>query len=155
MKTISTISRYLLGIIFAVFGLNGFLHFIPTPPPAGVGGQFMGALFVSGELYVIMGLQLIAGVLLLTNRFVPLALSLLAPVIVNILLFHIFMDRAGLPVAGVVAALWFVGFHGVRGAFAGIFAARLGHHHARGSSHVSVATSASTLELARVAAKQS
>ena len=124
MKKTSTVSRYLLGFIFSVFGLNGFLHFIPMPPPQGLGGQFMGALYMSGELYVIMALQLIAGLLFLANRFVPLALAIIAPVVVNILLFHVFMDRSGLPVAIVVAALWAVAFVAVREAFAGIFVAR-------------------------------
>lgn len=128
MKTTSTVSRYLLGFIFSVFGLNGFLHFIPTPPPQGLGAQFMGALFMSGELYVIMALQLIAGVLFLTNRFVPLALSIIAPVVVNILLFHVFIDRSGLPVALVVTALWAVSFVAARSAFAGIFVAKITPH---------------------------
>ena len=124
MKTASTISRYLLGFVFFVFGLNGFLHFIPTPPPQGLGGQFMGALFMSGELSVIMGLQLLAGVLFLANRYVPLALTVIAPVVVNILLFHLFMDLGGLPVALVVTALWAVVFVPVRPAFAGLLVAR-------------------------------
>lgn len=124
MKIASTIARYLLGIIFFVFGLNGFLHFIPTPPPEGTGGQFIGALFMSGELYLIMGLQLVAGVLLLANRYVPLALAAIGPVIVNILLFHVFMDLGGLPVAIVAITLWIVALIGVRDAFAGIFVAR-------------------------------
>ena len=124
MKTTSRISRYLLGIIFLVFGLNGFLHFIPTPPPHGLGGQFMGALFLSGEINVIMALQLLAGALFLANRYVPLALALIAPVIVNILLFHLFMDLGGLPVALVVTALWTMVFLNVRPAFAGLFVAQ-------------------------------
>ena len=124
MKKVSTVSRTLLGFMFFVFGLNGFLHFIPTPPPQGFGGQFMGALFMSGELYVIMALQLIAGALLLTNRFVPLALALLAPIITNILLFHVFMDTSGLPVAAVTTALWISALLGVRHAFAGLLLVR-------------------------------
>src|SRR5258708_32253958 len=69
-------------------GLNGFLNFIPFPPPAGVAGQFMGALYVSHYLWVIFAFQVIAGVLLLLNRYVPLAVAMLAPMIVNILSFH-------------------------------------------------------------------
>ncbi|MEO6994421.1 MAG: hypothetical protein ABI273_12375 [Lacunisphaera sp.] len=124
MKITATIARYLLGIIFFVFGLNGFVHFIPTPPPEGPGGQFVGALFTSGELAVIMALQLVAGGLLLANRYVPLALAAIGPVIVNILLFHAFMDRSGLPVAIVAIALWIVALVGVRDAFAGLLVAR-------------------------------
>lgn len=124
MKKTSTVSRYLLGFIFFVFGLNGFLHFIPTPPPQGFGGQFIGALFMSGEIYVIMGLQLIAGALLLANRYVSLALAAIGPVVVNILLFHVFMDSSGLPVAVVTTALWVVALLGVRDAYTGILVAR-------------------------------
>ena len=74
MKIAVLIARFLLGLLFAVFGLNGFLHFIPMPPPAGLAGQYMGALFLSHYLVVVFLLQLIGGLLLLANRFVPLAL---------------------------------------------------------------------------------
>src|SRR5580704_8808153 len=121
MRTISAIARYLAGAIFLVFGLNGFLHFIPLPPPEGVAGQFMGALFVSHYLAVIFAVQVIAAVLLLVNRYVPLALSALAPVIVNILCFHALMAPSGLPLALFVALLWAVIFVDVRPAFAGLF----------------------------------
>src|SRR5580704_16390164 len=97
MKTLSTIARYLAGVIFLVFGLNGFLNFIPLPPPEGVAAQFMGALFVSHYLTLIFGFQVIAAVLLLVNRYVPLAVAILAPVIVNILVFHALMAPSGLP----------------------------------------------------------
>src|ERR1700692_1477361 len=99
MRIVSLIAQYLAGVIFLVMGLNGFLNFIPLPPPGGVAGQFMGALFVSHYLIVIMAVQVIAAILLLVNRFVPLALAVLAPVIVNILCFHIFMFPSGLPPA--------------------------------------------------------
>ena len=125
MKTISAIARYLAGAIFLVFGLNGFLHFIPLPPPTGVAGQFMGALFVSHYLTLIFGLQVIAAALLLANRYVPLALAVLAPVIVNILCFHALMAPSGLPLALFVAILWALIFVDVRSAFAGLFQARL------------------------------
>ena len=125
MKTTSAIARYLMGAIFLVFGLNGFLHFIPLPPPSGVAGQFMGALFVSHYLTLIFGLQVIAAVLLLANRYVPFALAVLAPVIVNILCFHALMAPSGLPLALVVAVLWALTFVDVRSAFAGLFQSRL------------------------------
>jgi len=125
MKTISAIARYLAGAIFLIFGLNGFLHFIPLPPPTGVAGQFMGALFVSHYLTLIFGLQVIAAVLLLANRYVPLALAVLAPVIVNILCFHALMAPSGLPLALFVAILWALIFVDVRSAFAGLFQSRL------------------------------
>ena len=125
MKTISAIARYPMGAIFLVFGLNGFLHFIPLPPPSGVAGQFMGALFVSHYMTLIFGLQVIAAVLLLASRYVPLALAVLAPVIVNILCFHALMAPSGLPLALVVAVLWVLTFVDVRSAFAGLFQSRL------------------------------
>jgi putative oxidoreductase len=121
MKVASTIARYLLGMIFLAFGLNGFLHFIPMPPPTGVAAQFFGALFVSGFYVVIFLLQIVPAVLLLANRYVPLALTILGAVIVNILCFHIFMAPAGLPLALVVAVLWFLTAWRVRSAFTGIF----------------------------------
>ncbi len=125
MKTASVIARYLAGVIFLVMGLNGFLNFIPFPPPAGVAGQFMGALYVSHYLWVIFAFQVIAGVLLLVNRYVPLAVAVLAPVIVNILTFHALMAPSGLPMAVFVAVLWAVIFIDVRPAFSGLFQSRL------------------------------
>ena len=125
MKTASAVARYLAGVIFLVFGLNGFLHFIPLPPPSGVAGQFMGALYVSHYLTLIFGLQVVGGALLLANRFVPLALAILAPVIVNILSFHALMAPSGLPMALFVVALWATVFMNARAAFAALFQPRL------------------------------
>src|SRR6202790_1170354 len=125
MKTASTIARYLAGVIFLVFGLNGFLHFIPLPPPRGVAGQFMGTLFISHCLTLIFALRVIGGVLLLVNRYVPLALAILAPVIVNILSFHALMAPSGLPLALFVPVLWAVIFVDVRPAFDGLFQSRV------------------------------
>ena len=125
MKILTHISRFLLGLIFLVFGLNGFLHFIPMPPPSGVAGQFLGAMFVSKYLLVVSALLVISGALLLINRYVPLALTILAPIIVNILLFHGLMNPDGLGLAVFVTVLWGVVFASVRLAFAGIFEARV------------------------------
>ena len=125
MKILTNISRFLLGLIFLVFGLNGFLHFIPMPPPSGVAGQFLGAMFVSKYLLVVSGLQVISGSLLLINRYVPLALTILGPIIVNVLLFHVLMNPAGIGIALLVAILWGVVFVSVRSAFTGIFQARV------------------------------
>jgi putative oxidoreductase len=124
MKIATIIARSLLGLLFLVFGLNGFLHFIPMPPPTGLAGQYMGALFVSHYLVAVFLLQVAGGVLLLINRFVPIGLVLLGPVIVNILLFHSLMAPEGLPLALVVLVLWLVTFFSVRRAFAGVFAAK-------------------------------
>jgi putative oxidoreductase len=128
MRTVSAIARYLAGIIFLVFGLNGFLNFIPLPPPGGIAGQFMSTLYATHYLWVIFTFQLVAGGLLLVNRFVPLAVAILAPVIVNILSFHVLMAPSGLPLALFVAVLWAVIFVDVRPAFAALFQARV---HAR------------------------
>ena len=125
MKTASVVSRYLAGLTFLVFGLNGFLNFIPHPPPGGIAGQFLGALYVSHYLWLIFALQIIAGVLLLANRYVPLALAVLAPVIFNILAFHAFMAPGGLPLAVFVTVLWAATFIEVRSAFYGLFQPRL------------------------------
>jgi uncharacterized membrane protein YphA (DoxX/SURF4 family) len=121
MKLAITISRILLGLLFTVFGLNGFLHFIPMQSPTGLAGQYMGALFVSHYLTVVFLLELVGGLLLLANRFVPLSLLLLGPVLVNILLFHSTMAPEGLPMALVTTVLWLVVFFGVRKAFSGVF----------------------------------
>jgi putative oxidoreductase len=121
MKITIVIARFLLGLIFLVFGLNGFLHFIPAPPPpSGAAGQFVGALVASNYLVVVFLLQFVSAVLLLINRWVPLALALLAPIIVNILLFHVLMAPSGLALAIVVTVLWIVVFLNVRSAFSGL-----------------------------------
>jgi putative oxidoreductase len=125
MKIAALIARYLLGLVFFVFGLNGFLHFIPQPPlPPGTAGQFAGALLASHYFLVVSALQLAGGVLLLVNRYVPLALVLLGPVVVNILCFHLLMDRHGLPPGIVVAILWGILFFRHRQHFSGIFVQR-------------------------------
>lgn len=103
MKIATIIARGLLGLIFVVFGSNMVLHFIPLPPMSGEAGAFMGAMFATHFLYVVAAVQ-IAGGLLLFTRYVPLALTLLGPVIVNILSFHAFMAPSGLPLASIVAA---------------------------------------------------
>jgi putative oxidoreductase len=125
MRIASVIARYLAGVIFLVMGLNGFLNFIPMPPPGGIAGQFLGVLYASHYLWVIFGFQLIAGVLLLVNRYVPLAVAMLAPVLVNILTFHALMAPSGLPLALFVVVLWALIFVDVRPAFTGLFQSRL------------------------------
>jgi putative oxidoreductase len=115
------IARILLGLLFLVFGLNGFLHFIPIPPPPGLAGQYMSSLFVSHYLVFVFSLQVVGGALLLANRFVPLALILLGPIIVNILLFHSLMAPEGLPMALFATLLWGIVFYSIRRAFASVF----------------------------------
>lgn len=99
MKIAVLIARILLGLVFTVFGVNTFLHFIPMPPPPGDAGLFMGLLFKYGWFAFTGILYIIAGVLLLLNRYVGVALTILGPIIVVILLFHITMypQGVGLP----------------------------------------------------------
>jgi uncharacterized membrane protein YphA (DoxX/SURF4 family) len=105
MKTATLIARILLGVIFLVFGLNGFLHFLPMPPMPQAAGAFFGALAATGYMVpLIFGWQVIGGTLLLVG-FVPLALLILAPVIVNIVAFHLYLAPDGLGLGLLVAAL--------------------------------------------------
>jgi uncharacterized membrane protein YphA (DoxX/SURF4 family) len=122
MNILTLIARLLLGLIFVVFGLNGFLNFLSMGPmPTGLAGQFIGALALSHYFWVVAGLQVISGVLLLVNRFVPLALVLLGPVIVNILCYHVFLNPTGIALALLVTILWFIVFYWHRQYFSGIF----------------------------------
>jgi len=125
MKIVILIARLLLGLIFVVIGLNGFLNFLSMGPmPTGLAGQFIGALFQSHYFFVVAALQVLGGALLLVNRFVPLALVLLGPVIVNILLYHLFLNPAGIGLAIAVTILWFIVFYRHRQYFSGIFVQR-------------------------------
>jgi uncharacterized membrane protein YphA (DoxX/SURF4 family) len=99
-------ARVLLGLAFLVFGLNGFLHFIPMPPMTGAPAAFMHALMATGYLFTLVKCtEIVSGALLLAGRFVPLALALLAPVLVNIVAFHAFLEPAGLAIPLVLLAL--------------------------------------------------
>jgi putative oxidoreductase len=124
VKIVTLIARVLLGLTFVVFGLNGFLNFIPQQPMPQAAIQFFIALAATHYVHVIFGIQLIAGILFLVNRFVPLALTLIAPVIVNILLFHAFMAPGGILPGVLVTVFWIILFVNHRHAFAGIFQAR-------------------------------
>jgi uncharacterized membrane protein YphA (DoxX/SURF4 family) len=100
------VARLILGTGFLVFGLNGFLQFLPMPAPSPQEGAFFGALAATGYMLpLIKGTEVLAGLLLLSGRFVPLALLLLAPVLVNIALFHAFMSPAGLVLPLILIAL--------------------------------------------------
>ena len=115
MRIVSLIARFLLGLLFIVFGLNGFLNFLNMGPmPTGLAGQFIGALVQSHYFWVVAALQVIGGVLLLVKRYVPLGLVLLGPVIVNILLYHIFLNPAGMGMAIAVTVLWLIVFYDER-----------------------------------------
>ena len=122
MKIAVLISRILLGLIFVFFGVNGYLNFLHAPMPTGQAGQYLGVMFGSFYMYFVSLVQLVGGVLLLSGQFIPLALVLLGPVLVNILLFHISFLPSGLPPGILSTVLWFIIFFGYRRAFAGIFA---------------------------------
>jgi putative oxidoreductase len=124
MKIAALISRILLGLVFVVFGLNGFLNFMKGPLPSGVAGQFLGALMQSHFVFVLSAVELAGGALLLANRYVPLALVLLGPVIVNIFFYHLLMDRSGLIIAIVVIILWGLIALRHRQSFSGLFVQR-------------------------------
>lgn len=118
MRVVTAAARYLLALIFLVFGMNHYLNFIPTGPlPAGMAGQFLGALMASHYIYVVAFCEVAPAVLLLINCFVPLALIVLGPVIVNIVLTIILMSPKMLPMAIVLVILWILAAWRVRSAF--------------------------------------
>ena len=126
MRTATLIARILLGLTFVVFGLNGFLQFLPQPKtmPEGV-AAFAGAMMQTGYLFqLVSGTQLVVGLLLLANRFVPLALAVIAPVIVNIIALHLFLDPAGIGPGVVVLVLELYLAWAYRDAFRPMLAAR-------------------------------
>jgi len=125
MKIVTIIARILLALLFLVSGLDKLFHFFPQQPlPPGAAGKFMDAL-MSTKYLVFIGLcEAIGGLLLIINRFVPLALTIIGPIIVNILLTGALMDQRGLIPGLVVTVLWFVVFWWHRAAFAGIFQAK-------------------------------
>ena len=103
---LTTAARLLLGAVFTVFGLNGFLHFIPVPHPEGNALAFMGGLAASGYFFPLLkATEIITGVLLLSGRLVPLALTVLAPIVLNIVLYHALLAPAGLALPVLVLAL--------------------------------------------------
>src|ERR1041385_5005741 len=113
-----TIVRILLGLMFLVFGLNGFLNFIPAPKdmPQDI-MTVMGALMKAGYMTVVSGAEVLVSVMLLTNRFVPLALALLAPIIVGIITFHVAMAPATIGPGIVVLVMELYLAWAYRGAF--------------------------------------
>jgi putative oxidoreductase len=120
-----TAARLLLGAIFAVFGLNGFLHFLPVPPPEGLAATFLGGLGASGYMFpLIKGSELLAGIALLSNRFVPLALTVLAPIVLNIVAFHALLAPAGMAFPLIATALGIYLAYTERAVFAPVLRAR-------------------------------
>ncbi|MGD0680907.1 MAG: hypothetical protein ABR990_02555 [Terracidiphilus sp.] len=126
MKIVTMIARYLLGLMFVVFGSNMFLNFIPMGPlPTGVAGQFTAALLAAHYFYVVGAVMVVSGVLFLVNRFVGLGLTLLGPVLFNILVFHILMNPSGIGMGAFATLLWALVGWEHRTVFARLFAARL------------------------------
>jgi putative oxidoreductase len=125
MKIFVLISRILLGLIFLTFGLIGLLSLVPKQPmPDGLMKQYVDVLSASHYTQIVSAIEVASALLFLINRFVPLALVLIGPVIVNILLFHILMAPSTILPGLVVTILWFIVFYAHRSAFSGIFAAK-------------------------------
>jgi uncharacterized membrane protein YphA (DoxX/SURF4 family) len=122
MKTATTIARILLGLIFLLTGLDGFIGFLPMPEPEGQAAAFMGILVESGWLLIIKTLEIVGGVLLLSGRWVPMGLVILGPVIVNIFIFHLLLDPSGLLVGIVLLAFLIFLIFAYRRHFAPLFA---------------------------------
>lgn len=122
---IPAVARTLLGLAFVVFGLNFFLHFLPQPPPPPEAGAFLAALVAGKILAIIKPIEIAAGLALLGNRFVPLALAVLAPIEVGILAFHGVFAPAGLPLVAVLVALTIHLAWSYRAAFAPMLRARV------------------------------
>jgi uncharacterized membrane protein YphA (DoxX/SURF4 family) len=124
-KHLPTAIRLFLGLVFTTFGLNFFLHFLPMPPSPPRAASFAGALFASGYLFPLLKTtEVLAGLLLLSNRFVTLALAVLAPIVINIVGFHLFLAPSGLvlPLALLAAELYLAWTY--RAAFAPMLKAR-------------------------------
>lgn len=126
MKLAGAASRYFLGLMFLVFGLNDFFHFIPMGKlPAGPAGDFLGLLMTTHFVYFVGIVMGVSGILLLFNRFVALGLTLLGPVLANILVFHLTMNPSGIGLGAFATLLWLLVAWQHKAAFAGILKAKL------------------------------
>ena len=125
MKHAGTAARIILGLLFLVFGLNGFFNFLPAPTPPEAAAKFLGGLASSGYFFPFLkGTEVLMGALLLSNLFVPLALIILAPVLLNIFLYHFFLAPEGLLLPVVLVALALFLGHAYRGTFKAILKPR-------------------------------
>jgi hypothetical protein len=125
MKIVSMISRYLLGLLFLVAGLNHYLNFLPMGPlPPGPAGQFTSVMLSTHYMWVVAFFEVVPAILLLVNRYVPLGLTLLGPVIFNILVTIVLMTPIGLPVGAVITVLWLLLAWRHRAAFTSLFVAQ-------------------------------
>ena len=122
MNIATVVARILLGLVFVAAGLSGFfLINNPSPPPPGLAGEFQQVFFQSRWVLFVDAIEVVAGALLLANRFVTLALTLLGGVIFNIIAFHITLAPSGLPAAAIVAILWAIIASRYRSSFAPLF----------------------------------
>ena len=119
------VARLLLGLAFSVFGLNFFLHFLPQPALPPDSGAYLGALTAGKILSIIKPIEIAAGIALLANRFVPLALTLLAPIEVGIIGYHAVFDPSGIPLIAILIALTIYLAWSYRSAFAPLLRARV------------------------------
>jgi putative oxidoreductase len=125
MNVVQVIARYLLGLMFTIFGLNGFLNFIHQPPPTNpLAGQFFIVVFASHFAAFFFSLQLVGGLLLLSGFFVPLGLMILAAEIYNILAFHITMAPSGIGAGLLAAILWVLVFSQYKRSFHDVLVAK-------------------------------
>jgi putative oxidoreductase len=124
VKIAVLIPRILLGLMFCLFGSNWFFSFLPAQMPPGVAGQFLSSVMTSHYVYLVAATQLVAGILLIINRYVVLALALLAPVITNIVTYHLTMQPAMAQVAILATLLWIFLFWWYRAHFACLWAGR-------------------------------
>jgi putative oxidoreductase len=122
---IANIARILLGLIFLVIGLNGFFFFIPTPPVTGDAATFYHTMLATRYSVLVFGVQVIGAIMLLTNRYLPIALVTLAAVLANALDFHITMQPSGLPLPLCATVLWFIVVWPLRSQFALLFTQRV------------------------------
>ena len=106
MKIATFVARILLGLIFFLFGLNAFVRFLPIPAYHGTAETFLHLLIVTRYIFIVKAIEVVGGALLLARRYIPLALTLLGPVVINIFIFHLLMDRSLLPVAVAILLLW-------------------------------------------------
>jgi uncharacterized membrane protein YphA (DoxX/SURF4 family) len=124
MKVATIILRILLGLVFLIFGINKIHMFIPAGAMTATAGTFIGVMVDTKYFAVIGFLEALGGLLLLFNRFVPLGLTILGPIIVNIFLTGLLMDNRGIPMAGAVTAVWLFLFWRYKNNFTPLFEAK-------------------------------
>lgn len=124
-KNAHHVTRLLLGLMFFVFGLNGFLNFLPQPQPEGAAAQFLGGLASASYFFPLLkGTEILVGIALLSNRFVPLSLTVLAPITVNIVAYHLFLAPEGMAMVAVIVALQLYTMWAHRAAYRSVLSAR-------------------------------